>query len=207
MMCTAAGTFGTLKRSQQSQFRFRWGLRRWMWPIDDDVWRFLAFSKNLERLTGIVVNAGEGRRIGKGHFDVNQLRLKPILFRHWRNVKLRLKSLGRKIRAFGDFSDECNAWFTQSIYRPMPWVSRWHIYWRDSCRALNTPIKVPTIFPGYIRTELNEGAKKLPFEVDEKTGSKALVKAIERNPWRRMCRSGRGYQWELQMKISVKTGE
>ena len=47
---------------------------------------------------------------------------------------------------------------------------------------LNTPIKVSTIFPGYIRTELNEGAKKLPFEVDEKTGSKALVEAIEREP-------------------------
>ena len=47
---------------------------------------------------------------------------------------------------------------------------------------MHTPIKVSTIFPGYIRTELNEGAKKLPFEVDEKTGSKALVKAIEKEP-------------------------
>ena len=47
---------------------------------------------------------------------------------------------------------------------------------------LNTPIKVTTIFPGYIRTEINEGAKKLPFEVDEKTGSMALVKAIEKEP-------------------------
>ncbi len=47
---------------------------------------------------------------------------------------------------------------------------------------LNTPIKVSTIFPGYIRTELNEGAKKLPFEVDEKTGCKILVKTIESEP-------------------------
>ena len=46
---------------------------------------------------------------------------------------------------------------------------------------LDTPIKVSTIFPGYIRTEMNEGAKHLPFEVDAKTGCKALVKAIENN--------------------------
>ncbi|MGQ2387717.1 SDR family NAD(P)-dependent oxidoreductase, partial [Acinetobacter ursingii] len=47
---------------------------------------------------------------------------------------------------------------------------------------IDTPIKVSTIFPGYIRTELNEGAKHLPFEVDEKTGSRLLVKAIEKEP-------------------------
>jgi hypothetical protein len=33
-----------------------------------------------------------------------------------------------------------------------------------------------------IRTEINEGAKKLPFEVDQATGARALVRAIEREP-------------------------
>ena len=47
---------------------------------------------------------------------------------------------------------------------------------------LDTPIRVSTILPGYIRTELNEGAAKLPFEVSEAAGSRALVKAIEREP-------------------------
>ena len=47
---------------------------------------------------------------------------------------------------------------------------------------LNTPIKVTTLFPGYIRTELNEGAGKLPFEVSAEVGARALVKAINREP-------------------------
>ena len=47
---------------------------------------------------------------------------------------------------------------------------------------IDTPIKVTTIFPGYIRTEINEGAKKLPFEVDEKTGSHLLAAEIEKAP-------------------------
>ena len=41
------------------------------------------------------------------------------------------------------------------------------------------PIKVSTIYPGYIRTEINENAKPLPFEVDADTGTKAIVAAIE----------------------------
>ncbi|HEY0587751.1 MAG TPA: SDR family NAD(P)-dependent oxidoreductase [Pseudoduganella sp.] len=47
---------------------------------------------------------------------------------------------------------------------------------------LNTPIKVSTLFPGYIRTELNAAAKKLPFEVPEDLGCQYMVRAIEREP-------------------------
>ncbi|HEY6882261.1 MAG TPA: SDR family oxidoreductase [Polyangiales bacterium] len=44
---------------------------------------------------------------------------------------------------------------------------------------LDTPIKVTTIFPGYIRSEMNAKLKKAPFMVDTETGCRALVKAIE----------------------------
>jgi short-subunit dehydrogenase len=47
---------------------------------------------------------------------------------------------------------------------------------------LGTPIKVTTIFPGYIRSEINEKASKAPFIVDTKTGCQALAAAIEREP-------------------------
>ena len=57
---------------------------------------------------------------------------------------------------------------------------------------IDTPIKVTTIFPGYIRTEINEGAKKLPFEVDEKTGSRLLAEEIEKRQSKLMYRSGLG---------------
>lgn len=47
---------------------------------------------------------------------------------------------------------------------------------------LGTPIKVTTLYPGYIRTPLNAGAERLPFAVDLETGVRALVAAIEREP-------------------------
>lgn len=46
--------------------------------------------------------------------------------------------------------------------------------------VLNTPIKVTTIHPGFIRTEINEKVKKVPFIVDLETGCKAMVKDIEK---------------------------
>jgi short-subunit dehydrogenase len=45
---------------------------------------------------------------------------------------------------------------------------------------IKTPIKVSTIYPGYIRSEINEKVKNTPFMVDTETGCKALVKAIEK---------------------------
>ncbi len=44
---------------------------------------------------------------------------------------------------------------------------------------LATPIKVTTLFPGYILTDINREMKNAPFRVDEATGCRALVKAIE----------------------------
>lgn len=42
-----------------------------------------------------------------------------------------------------------------------------------------SPIRVTTLYPGYIRTEINEKVKNTPFIVDARTGCKAMVKAIE----------------------------
>src|SRR6185312_3923246 len=47
---------------------------------------------------------------------------------------------------------------------------------------LRTPIKVTTIYPGYIRSEINEKVKNTPFIVDTETGCRAMVAAIEREP-------------------------
>ena len=45
--------------------------------------------------------------------------------------------------------------------------------------VIDTPIKVSCIHPGFIRSEINEKVKKVPFIVDTQTGCRALVKAIE----------------------------
>jgi short-subunit dehydrogenase len=45
---------------------------------------------------------------------------------------------------------------------------------------LRTPIKVSTIHPGFIRSEINEKVEKAPFMVDTETGCKAIIKSIEK---------------------------
>jgi short-subunit dehydrogenase len=49
---------------------------------------------------------------------------------------------------------------------------------------LGTPIVVSTMYPGYIRSEMNERVKHTPLIVDTKEGVRALVQAIEREPVR-----------------------
>jgi len=44
---------------------------------------------------------------------------------------------------------------------------------------LRTPIRVTTIYPGYIHSEINEKVKNKPFVVDTETGCRAMVAAIE----------------------------
>ena len=45
---------------------------------------------------------------------------------------------------------------------------------------LGSKIKVTTIHPGFIRSEINEGVEKVPFMVDTETGTRAIVNAIEK---------------------------
>lgn len=47
--------------------------------------------------------------------------------------------------------------------------------------ARHSDIQITTLFPGYIRTELNEQVNA-PFMVDAQTGCRALTKAIEKEP-------------------------
>ncbi|SER67871.1 SDR family oxidoreductase [Actinokineospora terrae] len=46
--------------------------------------------------------------------------------------------------------------------------------------TLRTPIKVTTLFPGYIRSEMNEKVRNTPLISDTATGVRAMVRAIER---------------------------
>ena len=45
---------------------------------------------------------------------------------------------------------------------------------------MGTDIKISCVHPGFIRSEINEKVKKVPFIVDTQTGVKAMVKAIEK---------------------------
>ena len=47
---------------------------------------------------------------------------------------------------------------------------------------LDTPIRVTTLYPGYILTDINAAVEHAPFRVDTERGVRALVRAIEREP-------------------------
>ncbi|HCW91999.1 MAG TPA: short chain dehydrogenase, partial [Marinobacter sp.] len=50
---------------------------------------------------------------------------------------------------------------------------------RVELKKSHSPIRVTTLYPGYIRTAINEKVENAPFIVDTKTGCHAMVKAIE----------------------------
>nr|WP_174505863.1 SDR family oxidoreductase [Acinetobacter sp. Marseille-Q1620] len=148
---------------------------------------FREFKAEFGTIDRIIVNAGvgDGRRIGKGNFAVNKATVETNF----------ISALAQCEAAVEIFREQNSGHLvmisSMSAIRGMPkhltayGASKAGVaHLAEGIRAelIDTPIKVTTIFPGYIRTEINEGAKKLPFEIDEKTGSHLLVKAIEKEP-------------------------
>lgn len=147
---------------------------------------FDAFAADFGTIDRIVVNAGIGdsRRIGKGRFDTNR-----------RTVEVNfISALAQCEAAMNIFraknSGHLVAMSSMSAMRGLPkhltayGASKAGLaHLAEGIRAdmllTKLPIKVSTIYPGYIRTEINTNAKPLPFEVDTDTGTKAIVAAIE----------------------------
>lgn len=147
---------------------------------------FNAFVEDFGTIDRVVVNAGIGdsRRIGKGRFDTNrrtveinfisalaQCEAAMNIFRAQNSGHLvvissmsAMRGLPKHLTAYGA-SKAGLAHLAEGI--------------RADMLLTKLPIKVSTIYPGYIRTEINENAKPLPFEVDADTGTKAIVAAIE----------------------------
>ena len=148
---------------------------------------FREFKQEFGTIDRIIVNAGigDGRRIGSGKFEINRVTVETNF----------ISALAQAEAAIEIFREQKLGHLviisSMSAIRGMPkhltayGASKAAVaHLAEGIRAefLDTKIKVSTIFPGYIRTEINEGAKKLPFEVDEKTGSHMLAKAIEKEP-------------------------
>ena len=147
---------------------------------------FNAFAEKFGSIDRVVVNAGIGdsRRIGKGRFDTNrrtveinfisalaQCEAAMSIFRAQNSGHLvvissmsAMRGMPKHLTAYGA-SKAGLAHLAEGI--------------RSDMLLTKLPIKVSTIYPGYIRTEINENAKPLPFEVDADIGTKAIVAAIE----------------------------
>jgi short-subunit dehydrogenase len=148
---------------------------------------FDDFARTLGRIDRFIVNAGVGRGqpVGTGRFDSN---LSTIQTNFVGGVAQCEAAVGL-LRQQGD--GHLVVISSMSAMRGLPKhltvyaaTKAGIAHLAEGIRAdlAGTRIVVSTIFPGYIRTEINERAKKLPFEVDEVTGAKALVQAIEREP-------------------------
>jgi hypothetical protein len=153
----------------------------------DDIFEvFDAFKADFGHIDRVVVNAGvgESRRIGKGRFETNR-RTAEINF---------ISALAQCEAAMKIFRDQNSGHLvvisSMSAMRGLAGHMTTYgaskaglAHLAEGIRAdmllARLPIKVSTIYPGYIRTEINENAKKLPFEVDAETGTKAMVAAIE----------------------------
>jgi hypothetical protein len=148
---------------------------------------FNAFADDLGSLDRVIVNAGigKGQPIGTDHFYANrqtaetnfvaalaQCEAAVGILRQQNKGHLVTISSMSAIRGFGRNLTTYAA--TKAGLAALTEGIRVDL--------LRTPIKVSTIYPGYIRSEINEKVKNTPFMVDTETGSRALVKAIEKEP-------------------------
>ena len=142
---------------------------------------FKAFKDEFGSIDRVIVNAGlgKGQPIGKGRFDANlqtaalaQCEAAVEIFRAQNSGHLvsissmsAMRGLGRNLTTYAA-TKAALAHLTEGIRADL----------------MRTPIKVTTIFPGYIETELSSKAQKTPLMVDTESGCKAMVAAIEREP-------------------------
>lgn len=148
---------------------------------------FRAFRQDLGRLDRVIVNAGagKGRPIGTGYFQANRETAET-------NFVAALAQCEAALEIFRAQNDgHLVVVSSVSAVRGMPRNVTTYAASKAGVAALaegiradvlGTPIRVTTLFPGYIRTEINEKVKNTPFIIDTEAGCRLLVQAIEREP-------------------------
>lgn len=146
---------------------------------------FKLFAADLGHLDRVIVNAGMGKgaSLGTGYFYANkqtavtnfvsviaQCEAALELFRAQNHGHLVTISSVSAVRGFGR---------ALSVYAASK-AAVTALSEGIRIDVLKSPIKVTTIHPGFIRSEINEGVKNAPFMVDTQTGTRAIIKSIEK---------------------------
>ncbi|WP_457934778.1 SDR family oxidoreductase [Pseudoalteromonas sp. SCSIO 43210] len=146
---------------------------------------FKAFNEEFNGLDRIIINAGMGKgaSIGTGYFTANkqtaetnfvaalaQAEAAMEIFRAQNHGHLVTISSISAVRGFRRAMTVYAA--TKAAITSLSEGIRIDV--------INTPIKVSCVHPGFIRSEINEKVKTVPFIVDTETGCKALVTAINK---------------------------
>jgi len=163
---------------------------------------FKAFKQDMGQIDRVIVNAGMGKgaSLGTGYFEANkqtavtnfvsalaQCEAALEIFREQNHGHLVTISSMSAVRGFRRALTVYAA--TKAALTTLSEGIRVDL--------LGSPIKVTTIHPGFIRTEINEKVKNVPFIVDTQTGCRAILKSIEKEganyyvpswPWAILCR-------------------
>lgn len=146
---------------------------------------FGAFRADLGTIDRVVVNAGlgKGAPLGTGRFDVNR----ETAMTNFVAALAQTEAAMEIFRAQG--SGHLVMISSVSALRGMPKTATTYAATKagvanlaEGLRAelLGSPIKVSVIYPGYIRSEMNERVKHAPFIVSTERGVTAMVEAIEK---------------------------
>lgn len=146
---------------------------------------FRAFRTDFGQLDRVIVNAGmgKGQPLGTGYFWANRQTAETNF----------VAALAQCEAAMEIFREQNSGHLvmisSMSAMRGMPKNLTTYAATKagvallaEGLRSemLGKPIKITTLFPGYIRSEINEKVKNTPFMVDTETGCRALVNAIEK---------------------------
>ena len=146
---------------------------------------FREFRQEFGSLDRVIVNAGmgKGQPLGTGYFWANRQTAET-------NFVAALAQCEAAMEIFREQNDGHLVMISSmSAMRGMPKNLTTYAATKAGVAALTEgirmemigkPIKVSTIYPGYIRSEINEKVKNTPFMVDTETGCKLLAKAIEK---------------------------
>ncbi len=146
---------------------------------------FRAFREEFGSIDRIIVNAGigKGQPLGTGYFWANRQTAET-------NFVAALAQCEAAMEIFRAQNDGHLVMISSmSAVRGMPKNLNTYAATKAGVASLTEgiraemigkPIKVSTIYPGYIRSEINEKVKKTPFMVDTETGCRLLVRAIEK---------------------------
>jgi short-subunit dehydrogenase len=146
---------------------------------------FRAFRAELGSIDRVVVNAGlgKGAPIGTGRHDVNRETAMT-------NFVAALAQAEAAMEIFrAQEAGHLVVISSMSAMRGMPKTATTyaatkagvaHLAEGLRVELMGSPIKVSVIYPGYIRSEMNERVKSAPFMVSTEKGVRAMVEAIER---------------------------
>ncbi len=149
---------------------------------------FRAFDEELGGLDRIIVNAGlgKGQPLGTGYFYANRQTAETNFVGALAQIEAAMELFRARRRG------HLVAISSVSALRGMPRNLTTYAASKAALSALaeglraelgpRSAIRVSTILPGYIRSEINEKVKHTPFMIDTETGCRLLVRAIEREP-------------------------